>query len=457
MTGPAKLTLAQWDAHHEALCAAGLREPSYGGPLRRHVAAGDTRLLRLAFDNSPAALRLWNLVLSETDRLFAAQRGGSKIIGAMKDLGTVPLLAYAVPNTVAFYPDATWWEPCLMGNSTADLAHAQRLGIDETFCPVRAMLGAFATLEHFPQPDLLTCSAGGICDDFSAIAQRLAGTGQRLFWWEIPTRRAPDPGEEPVVLPGGQIAPAVQVAFVRHELARVRTAIEQVTGVAITDDLLAASLHRANAVRQLLAGIRQLCFAAARCPLPALEVMLAEALALHFCSDYAEARAVLTELRDEVRQRVAAGVGVLADAAVRLYWVNPVADLRALNLLEDAGGRLVGSDFMFAHALDLIPEDLPPLEALARMALADPMVGPAADRGARIRREAAALGAEALVIARIPGGSHCGCETSAIRAALQPHLPIIDLEVPSLCDAAGPAIRTRLEALCEIARARRAR
>ena len=95
---------------------------------------------------------------------------------------------------------------------------------------------------------------------------------------------------------------------------------------------------------------------------------------------------VLAELLAEVRRRVQAGVGVLPADAVRVFWVNPVADLRVMNLLEDAGGRVCGTDYMFCHALDPIPTDLPPLEALARMALADPMVGSAADRAERICR-----------------------------------------------------------------------
>ena len=47
------------------------------------------------------------------------------------------------------------------------------MGIDASFCPVRAMLPAFQNGEHFPRPDVLICSTGAVCDDFSAIAQRL--------------------------------------------------------------------------------------------------------------------------------------------------------------------------------------------------------------------------------------------------------------------------------------------
>jgi len=57
----------------------------------------------------------------------------------------------------------------------------------------RAMLAAFENGEHFPQPDLLICSAGAVCDDFSAIAQRLEQMGFPIVWWEVPRRRPPEP------------------------------------------------------------------------------------------------------------------------------------------------------------------------------------------------------------------------------------------------------------------------
>ncbi len=200
---PGRITLAQWDRRYEELCAAGLREPDYGGPLRRHVADGDLRLLRLRLDNSPAALRLWNFLLSEEDRLAQSVAAGRRLVGTMKDLGTVPVMAYSLGNLVAFYPDGAWWLPCLMENSTRLLEIADSLGIDESFCPVRAVLGAFVTKAHFPLPGLLTCSVGATCDDFSAIAQRLEGLGFPILWWEIPHRRRPEPGEPAVELPGG--------------------------------------------------------------------------------------------------------------------------------------------------------------------------------------------------------------------------------------------------------------
>jgi benzoyl-CoA reductase/2-hydroxyglutaryl-CoA dehydratase subunit BcrC/BadD/HgdB len=454
---PRQLSLEQWDQRYGELQSRGECE-AFGGSLRQYEEGGDFRLTELRFDNSAAAFALWDFLLSETTRLYAARRAGKTIVGAMKDLGTVPVMAYALPKTVAFYPDGTWWVPCVMRLSTRDLAIADSLGIDETFCPVRAMLGAFTTHQHFPEPDLLICSVGATCDDFSAIAQRLEGMGRRIFWWEIPARRGPAPGEQNIVLPGGLEAAASQVAFVAGELKRVAGALEKATGETFTEERLVDAIAQANEIRALLRELRHLTFTAELCPLPALELLIAEMLAIHYCSDRQRTREVLEGLLAEVRQRVAERTGFFDGHAAKIFWVNPVADLRVMNLLEECGGRLCGTDFMFGHALEPIPTDVPPMEALAQMALADPMVGPSSDRARRVMEEARHFGAEAVVISRIPGASHCALEGAAMRAMMERSqclLPVVEIEVPPVSDALRPALRTRLEALVEIVRSRR--
>jgi benzoyl-CoA reductase/2-hydroxyglutaryl-CoA dehydratase subunit BcrC/BadD/HgdB len=221
--------------------------------------------------------------------------------------------------------------------------------------------------------------------------------------------------------------------------------------------MLAVGIRRANCFRRELGQLRQLVFAAPAAPLPALEMLIAEMLAVHFCSDRDEALEVVRSLRAEAADRVAKGVGVLSPRAVHVYWVNPVADLRAMNLLEDLGGRVCGSEYLFCHAIEPIPEDLEPLEALARAALADPMVGSPADRAQRIAREIATLGAEALVISRIPGASHCAWEGSIIGAEVRQRcgIPVLEIEVPPVTDSIEPSLRTRLEALLETAQENR--
>jgi hypothetical protein len=411
----------------------------------------------LQFDNSPAALRLWNFLLTENQRLRQARAGGEKIVGAMKDLGTVPVMAYSLPGVRAFYPDGAWWTPCLMEGNDHLLPEAERMGLDASFCPVRAMLPAFVNGGHFPRPDLLICSSGAVCDDFSAIAQRLERLGHAILWWEIPRRRAPEPGETARALPGGLAAPKIQVDCVRTELRRVGKALGELAGKSLDSDTLAAGVRTANRARQLLDRLRRSVYGAPAAPLPALEMLVAEMLAIHFCSDREEAVVVLDGLLAEVQSRLRRGQFVGDKGAARVYWVNPVADLRAMNLLEDLGGRVCGSDLMFAHALDLIPENLPPLEALARVALADLMVGPTADRAARIVRECRANRAEAVVVSRIPGASHCAREGGIILEMVRREIgiPAVELEIPPVCDAMGPSLGSRLQALVETARDRR--
>jgi hypothetical protein len=203
--------------------------------------------------------------------------------------------------------------------------------------------------------------------------------------------------------------------------------------------------------------LRRLTFTAPICPLPALELLIAEMFAIHFCSDRDESLRVLSGLLDEVRSRVAAGVGYGDETSPRIFWVNPVADMRAMNVLEECGARIGGTEYLFTHALDLIPVHIEPMDALARMALADPMVGSATDRADRICRDALTFGADAMVVSRIPGASHCAVEGAVIGEMVRTRLgiPVLEIEISPVIDSLLPGLRTRLEALVEITRCRR--
>jgi hypothetical protein len=128
-----------------------------------------------------------------------------------------------------------------------------------------------------------------------------------------------------------------------------------------------------------------------------------------------------------------------------------------MNLLEDCGGRICGTEYLFTHALDEIPEDLPPLEALAQMALADPMAGSSIDRAQRICNGISQFGSEAVLISRIPGASHCAIEGRVIGEIIQDNfdIPILEIEVPPVTDSMRPTLLTRLQALIETVKARR--
>jgi hypothetical protein len=131
----------------------------------------------------------------------------------------------------------------------------------------------FQNGEHFPLPDLLICSTGAVCDDFSAIAQRLERFGHAIFWWEMPRRRPPAPGEISCELPGNLTAPKIQVDCVRAELQRVAQALGELVGTNLDQARLAEGIRSVNHVRQLLAGLRQAVYSAPGAPLPALEML----------------------------------------------------------------------------------------------------------------------------------------------------------------------------------------
>ncbi len=287
-------------------------------------------------------------------------------------------MAYALPGVRAFYPDGAWWTPCLMECSDRLLQQAEAMGIDASFCPVRAMLPAFENGEHFPRPDLLICSTGAVCDDFSAIAQRLEHLGHSDF---VVGNAAPPPAGsgETALRVAGQSGRAAESRWTvcATELQRVGQALGELAG---TTAGRRAAWRRASARRiksapaaGRIAADRLFRARARRCP--------RWKCSSRKCSRFISAptaRKPSPCLRTcWPRRKRASGKTnfVIGADAVRIFWVNPVADLRAMNLLEELGGRICGSDYMFTHALDLIPEDLPPLEALARTALADPMVG----------------------------------------------------------------------------------
>jgi len=453
---PARISLHDWDLRYASWSARGLRQTPHGGRLSQHVADSESRLQELLLDHSTAALRLWDFVLGESQRLFAAETAGKPLVATMRDVGVASVIAASLPDAVVFRPDAAWCMPLSMETGVCDALVADRCGIDASFCPARSVLGAMLSNVHFPPPRLLVCSAGAACDDFTAIAQRLESLGHPVCWWEMPRRRNPASAEPAISLPAACTAPASQVAFVRGQLGQLVARLEQAGSARLDDSALFRGISAANRLRRLLGELLAAVAAAPRCPLPALETAMAELLAIHGCSDRDEAAAILENLLEEVRRRMDRGEGVVPDDAVRVFWVNPVVDLSVLNLLEQCGGRLCGSDCLFCQAAEPIPDDLPPLEALARSALADPVVGPLADRARRICERAIAARAEVVVISRIPAARHCALDALPLRRMIGRRLdvPVVQITVPSEAWTLRTNLRPRLQGLIESARRR---
>lgn len=442
--------MRDFDACHDLWQREGKIPPNVNWKLSQFYETGDRRLGMLRYHISPASLFLWNMLMSEETRLHDARKNGRIIVGAMKDLGTIPVLMSAFENTTTFYPDGAWWLPCFKQRETNLLDRAAELGVGEGICPVRTMLAAFEDGYNWPIPDLLFSSVGAICDDFSAVVQRLHELGHTVHFWEIPHGRLAEAGENVYVNAQGKRIPWRYIELVAEEFQTIVQITETATHEKMNDAKLATAIREANHIRSLIHTLRMRVYASETPLFPALEMMVMEMFALHFCSDRIMCRAMLEQMVSELLDETQV-LPVANSKRAPIFWVNPTADLYAMTLLEDCGARLAGTEFMFMHALDLIPEDLPPLQALAVAALSDLMTQTMDARAERILQDVQRFGARGIVVSRIPGASHCAFESKRIRDYIQQRtsIPLVDLEIESVCGGTSETLRTRLEALVE--------
>jgi benzoyl-CoA reductase/2-hydroxyglutaryl-CoA dehydratase subunit BcrC/BadD/HgdB len=420
---------------------------------------GDTLLRRLKFDDSTAALRLWAFLFSEKDRLFLARENGVRIVAAMKDLGQVPVITYAFPRTLTFYADELWWAPCFSEEPHL-LEEAARLGAGEELCYVRAALGAMVTLDYFPRPDLCIAGVGACCDDFSAVMQLIEARGLPVHWWEMAARldrREWAPGEVFSVTPhGGALHQESAVGFLEGQMRGVAAAMARMTGYEASGADLERSRDLFNGLRGRVRELRELAYGARRPPLPGLEMLLAEFVAIHTCSEPEESIAVLDDLLATARARVEEGSSPLGGDPLRVYWVTPPTDASLVTLLEDLGGCIAGSDYMIGHAYLPLATDKGVFRAVAENCMDDAMVGSPAARAARIASEARRFGAEGVIISGIFGASHCAHEEKATAAILEREgLPVLAFDVPWSPGRLSGQVSGRMEGFVEMLRSNR--
>ena len=407
---------------------------TYLFPPSHFIIYGCRYLRKLKFDNSLALLRLWGFMLSESERLYRARQSGMKIIAAMGDLGAVPPLVNSFPDTVSFYPDCYWWTPFL-NESTVLFDEAQRFGIGEECCFVRAALGAYAKLAYFPKPDGNIAATGASCDDMAAVIQHIERLGHAIHWFELPHRKTQYPwftAEEFAITRSDSIAYQIyNKTFLIKEYNSLIHYVEQITGEKYAAGRLVKHIQKANTLRRLVNEIKELTFTAERAPIPALELMNIEFTALSGYSDVDECISILEHIRDTVKERVQNNQGVLGRDAVRVLWVTPPADPLLLNYLEDLGGRLAGTEFVINQALHPLPDANDPLESLVDGLLNASLIGTTKHRAEMIIRQAVRHRAEGVIISNIFASSHCAYETTLIKEFVQKelHIPVLAFDV----------------------------
>jgi hypothetical protein len=432
---------------------------AYLVPPQTFAIYGCRHLMRLKYDNSLAALRMWGFVQNETERLYRARQLGRKVVACMGDLGAVPVIVDAFPEMVAFYPDCIWWTPFVMESNVLFDAAAE-LGIGDATCFSRAALGAFAKHAYFPDPDLVIASTGASCDDYSGVEQLAERFAARMLWVESPMRRekldchacAP----EPVVTPDSAIPydPKARDLLV-CEYERVLSQLEALAGRSVSEQELRAGVVKANRVRRLTRRLRELTFRYGA--LPALESMVVEFGCLHHYSDIDEWPAVLEHMVATCEARAERGETVVDPDRLRLVWVTPPADPLFLNYVEDHGGRVVGTEYVIGQALELLDEEKPPLVAVAESFMAASLTGSTRQRVEPALRLAREYDAEGMIVSGILGGSHCAMESRLIARFAREKLgiPVLEFDVPPPAPEINRQLRTRIDAFMELLRERR--
>ncbi len=395
---------------------------------------GSRYLRKLKFDNSLASLRLWGFMMNESERLFRAKQSGMKIIANMGDLGAIPPLIFSFKDTIPFYPDCYWWTPFL-NESTVLFEEAERLGIGEDCCFVRAALGAYSKLAYFPEPDLGIVATGASCNDMNSVMQSINRLDFNMHWFEIPHRR--DPGIYDSDLKNNErdlhrmdYQPHLKT-FVIEEMHNLISRLEEVTGQKYEPDALVGTIKKINKLRGLVYEIRDIAFSAVLCPIPALELMNLEFITLSAYSDLDEAIDIAQHLKDTVRERVKNGKGISDNDAARVIWITPPADPILLNYLEDLGGRLVGTEFVINQSLRLLDSNPDPLVSLSDGLLNASLIGTTRSRTKLILRQIEKYDAEGIIISNIFASSHCSFETTLIKEFIRENynIPILSFDV----------------------------
>ncbi len=454
---PKRITLEEWSRQFRALDGAIIKKYNYYGnsewgtylsPPATFMVYGARELKRLKYDNSLAALRLWGFTFNESERLFRARQNGKKVIAAMGDLGTVPVIILAFPNCIPFYPDCTWWTP-FFNESTVLLDKASEFGTPEASCFVRSTLAAFHKLAYFPKPELLFASTGASCDDYSCIMQMVEDMGYDLTWLEIPYRRSykgQQPSEEHKRTNQGFTYPARFETYLVSEYKRVWDRMVRLTG---TDDIeaLRSSIDKNNKVRRLVKEIKEIVYNAEIAPIPGLEMMVIEFGNLYGYADIDEWTDILHMIYETVSHRASRGVGVLEKDAIPIAWITPTADPLLINIIEDLGGRIVATEYVINQALVEIETDTDPLHALARSFMDASLIGSTEQRVRRIMEDAEAGRIAGVIISNMLGCSHCAMETRLIEEKLK-DVPVLAIDVPAPLGITEQ-LKTRIAAFME--------
>jgi len=157
--------------------------------------------------------------------------------------------------------------------------------------------------------------------------------------------------------------------FLKAELEQLFKWLECQTGQKVTRESLAEAIRQGNMIRRDLAAFDELLQSGNRL-LGGLEYYMIQLISSDYLPGPGRLHEVYSRLIDEVRHRdQEKQVPPVSNKAkaLRIYLMgDETQQFQLLNTIEDCGGQVVGADFRLALYYELISEEGPPLDNLAR-------------------------------------------------------------------------------------------
>jgi len=289
-------------------------------------------------------------------------KAAGKPVGWMPPMNGAIEVFYAMDLQPVFPEN---WSPvcAAFGLTPANFEVAERMGYSSDLCGYLRnivgyvnsdMNGPSVPLGGLPEPDMILSFGGGCIPAmkiFQIMEERFPEA--RVFHADAPQVALEDIGPH-------------HVAYAKSEIMRLVRFLEETTGrrldMARLEETVALSDTACRLWDEIMSYRR---FKPA--PISASEIGIMFVMVTR--QGTPTAVDFLTRVRDEVRERAAAGIGVIEDEKVRLFWDNiPLwYNMGLFNYFEKAGGVMVAETYSAAWSLRLDSQD--PVEALARKSL----------------------------------------------------------------------------------------
>jgi len=360
--------------------------------------------------------KLWNMLSESKDRI---EKSRSRVVAKWRLFP--PEIIYALgasPYDLLLHEGLT---KTAKGNIRT-AGYAIEAGLSADSC-VWNLTATGEVLSKSPENTVnIFLAAVGLCDISSKSWQLMAkNTGKPLYSMEIPIfstrseRRA--------------------TTFIQEELITLFERLGRCLGAQYSDSKLQNEIKRGNDVRSLLLELTAL-QSHNPPPVSALEYFLTHVTVSDYLQDPVPLAESLAEIKEDVKKRCKEDKAPpeVVDNPVRVYYVGMAPqDLKFWNLIENAGGALVGCDTYLSLFYELISQNGSPIRNLARWLWMMPHHMPGIDRAKTLTKYIKQQNPDAIIIGNVIGCRNLSSSDRIMKETLKEELgvPVTSIEFGS--------------------------